>query len=57
MLKFKKNGKIKAVLKDEASEPTGIKYADVPDDQIIPEDVQSLEEIEALLEEEDTKLE
>lgn len=49
MLKFQKNGKLKAILKDGASEPEGIKYleADLPDDFIIPEGVKSLEEIEA----------
>lgn len=59
MLKFKKNGRLKAVLKDEATEPSGIKYleGEVLEDLLIPEDIQSVEEIEALLDEKDGELE
>lgn len=60
VLKFKtRNGETKAVLKDEASEPEGFKYleGEIPEDILIPEDVQSLEELEALLDEKDGNLE
>lgn len=49
MLKFSKNGKTVAVLKDSADEPEGIEYKDgnvLEDDVVIPEDVASLEEVE-----------
>jgi hypothetical protein len=55
MLKFKKNGQTKAVLKDEASEPEGFKFleGEILEDLVIPDDVKSLEELEALLDEKD----
>lgn len=60
VLKFKtRNGETRAVLKDEASEPTGFKYleGEIPEDLVIPDDVQSLEELEALIDEKDGELE
>lgn len=50
MLKFKKDGILKAVLKDEASEPEGFNYEDIipakdDTDIEIPEDIDSIEEI------------
>jgi type VI protein secretion system component VasA len=58
MLKFKKNGKVKAVLKDEATEPDGFKYEDavMPEDQKVPEGVKSLEEIEEELKKKEDEL-
>lgn len=50
MLKFAKDGKKVAILKDSADEPEGFNYkaGNVVEDHIeIPEDVKSLEEIEA----------
>lgn len=56
MLKFKdKDGKVVGVLKDDASEPEGemMKLDDrLPE---FPDDVKSIEEIEAEMEEEDAK--
>lgn len=60
VLKFKtRNGETKAVLKDEASEPSGFKYmeGEIPEDLLIPEGVQSLEEMEAMIDEKDGELE
>jgi hypothetical protein len=60
VLKFKtRNGETKAVLKDEASEPNGFKYleGEIPEDLVISEGVQSLEEMEAMIDEKDGELE
>lgn len=60
MLKFKKNGQTKAILKDEAAEPEGIVYKDTNElspDIVIPEDAKSVEEIEAELLEQDEEIE
>jgi hypothetical protein len=60
VLKFKtRNGEIKAILKDEASEPEGFKYleGEIPEDFIIPEGVKSLEEMEDLIDNKDGELE
>ncbi len=47
VLKFIKNGFVKAFLKDDASEPEGFKYREELEDDIeIPEGVKSLEELD-----------
>ena len=50
MLKFSKDGKKVAILKDTADEPEGFHYKpgnELEDDIEIPEDVKSLEELDA----------
>lgn len=52
-VKFLKNGKQKAVLKDNAQEPEGFKYLgekDTPVDFVLPSGIKSLEELDEELE-------
>ena len=49
MLKFTKDGKVIAVLKDSVDEPEGIQYKDgnvLEDDVVLAEEVKSIEELE-----------
>lgn len=53
-IKFIKDGQVKAVLRDDGTEPEGIEFRDdLAEDFIIPEGVQSLEEMDDSVPEDD----